>query len=319
MGTDWPGEEGSPSASAVVKTKRVVEELLRGRCAAIQLQLLLQNPPSRDGSDGSRSLSAEELAEKILRSFAEGLSVLGSCCESASAGHDHQVSPSSGESGDSKRRLNLKDRSGCHKRRCDQESKASQTWIKVSSTTQDNHAWRKYGQKMILNAKHPRSYFRCTHKYDQGCKAAKQVQRTEDDPEKFHITYIGVHTCRDIMKTPRMLITDPDTCVGESFPIKQELREEARSDLTNDIVSSADLFLITALGSSDQPNDPASVSSERMGFDNANGEPAVPTVYPFGDDADSHALGMDFLRRSVSFDGDFSFDESEFLASEVGA
>lgn len=147
MGSDWPGEEGSPSASAVVKTKRVVEELLRGRCAAIQLQLLLQNPPSRDASDGSRSLSAEELAEKILRSFAEGLSVLGSCCESASAGHDHQVSPSSGESGDSKRRLNLKDRSGCHKRRCDQESKASQTWIKVSSTTQDNHAWRKYGQK----------------------------------------------------------------------------------------------------------------------------------------------------------------------------
>ncbi|KAF8009794.1 hypothetical protein BT93_J0709 [Corymbia citriodora subsp. variegata] len=304
MGTDWV-EEGSPSSSSVVKTKRLMEGLLlQGKNSAIQLQLLLKN--SQDGSDGSGS-SSEELLGKILGSFAQGLSLLGSCSESASAGHDRRVSPSSGESGESKRRLNLKDRRGPHKR-----SKASQTWVKVSSTGEDNHAWRKYGQKMILNSKYPRSYFRCTHKYDQGCKAAKQVQRMEDDPQMFQVTYIGVHTCWDIMKTPRMLIADPDTCVDECFPIKQELREDAKSDLTNDNVPSADFFLITGLGSSDQPNGPASVSSERMGFDDANGDHAVPTMYPFGDVANSHGLEID----SLSFDGDFSFDESEFLASD---
>ena len=35
--------------------------------------------------------------------------------------------------------------------------KTTQTWAKVSHTTDDDHAWRKYGQKEILNAKHPRS------------------------------------------------------------------------------------------------------------------------------------------------------------------
>lgn len=40
-----------------------------------------------------------------------------------------------------------------------------------------------------------RSYFRCTHKPTQGCKATKQVQKQEQDPEMFQITYIGRHTC----------------------------------------------------------------------------------------------------------------------------
>ncbi|KAG6482421.1 hypothetical protein ZIOFF_059052 [Zingiber officinale] len=42
-----------------------------------------------------------------------------------------------------------------------------------------------------------RSYFRCTHKYDQGCLARRQVQQAEDDPKTFVITYDGEHTCRD--------------------------------------------------------------------------------------------------------------------------
>lgn len=40
-----------------------------------------------------------------------------------------------------------------------------------------------------------RSYFRCTHKPTQGCKALKKVQKQEQDPEMFQITYIGYHTC----------------------------------------------------------------------------------------------------------------------------
>ncbi|KZV30060.1 WRKY transcription factor [Dorcoceras hygrometricum] len=47
----------------------------------------------------------------------------------------------------------------------------------TTSLVEDGHAWRKYGQKMVLNAKHPRNYYRCTHKFDQGCQATKQVER----------------------------------------------------------------------------------------------------------------------------------------------
>lgn len=99
----------------------------------------------------------------------------------------------------------------------------------LSKTLDDGHSWRKYGQKDIQSAKYPRyvrtyiqfsnclmeptyynlilyiykyttccrSYFRCTHKTHQGCKAMRQVQVSEEDPSRYVITYLGEHTCRD--------------------------------------------------------------------------------------------------------------------------
>lgn len=60
----------------------------------------------------------------------------------------------------------------------------------------DGHSWRKYGQKDILGAKHPRAYYRCTHRNSQNCPATKQVQRTDDHPALFDVVYHGEHTCR---------------------------------------------------------------------------------------------------------------------------
>nr|WGV38226.1 WRKY [Loropetalum chinense var. rubrum] len=59
----------------------------------------------------------------------------------------------------------------------------------------DGYSWRKYGEKVILGARYPRSYYRCTHRNVQGCEARKQVHRSDDDPPIFEITYIGRHTC----------------------------------------------------------------------------------------------------------------------------
>jgi hypothetical protein len=47
-----------------------------------------------------------------------------------------------------------------------------------------------------------RAYFRCTHKYDQMCTAQRQVQRCDDDPASYRVTYIGEHTCRDPATAP---------------------------------------------------------------------------------------------------------------------
>nr|QWQ79429.1 WRKY7 [Juglans sigillata] len=60
---------------------------------------------------------------------------------------------------------------------------------------EDGYSWRKYGQKDILGAKYPRSYYRCTLRNSQNCWATKQVQRSDDDPNAFDITYRGRHTC----------------------------------------------------------------------------------------------------------------------------
>ncbi|KAL3524069.1 hypothetical protein ACH5RR_016903 [Cinchona calisaya] len=59
----------------------------------------------------------------------------------------------------------------------------------------DGYSWRKYGQKDILNSKFPRCYFRCTHQKLYQCPAKKQVQRLDDDPNIFEVTYRGDHTC----------------------------------------------------------------------------------------------------------------------------
>ncbi|KAG6523423.1 transcription factor WRKY19-like isoform X1 [Zingiber officinale] len=59
----------------------------------------------------------------------------------------------------------------------------------------DGFTWRKYGQKEILGAKYPRAYFRCTHRTSHGCPAKKQVQRSDDDPSVYDVTYHANHTC----------------------------------------------------------------------------------------------------------------------------
>ncbi|XP_076945205.1 putative WRKY transcription factor 53 [Bidens hawaiensis] len=82
--------------------------------------------------------------------------------------------------------------------------KAITTWknqIRISTdtglegNTDDGYSWRKYGQKDILGAKFPRSYYRCTYRYIHHCMARKQVQRADEDPMVFEITYRGQHTC----------------------------------------------------------------------------------------------------------------------------
>ncbi|KAF6143035.1 hypothetical protein GIB67_041103 [Kingdonia uniflora] len=59
----------------------------------------------------------------------------------------------------------------------------------------DGYTWRKYGQKEILGSMFPRGYYRCTHKNFFGCNAKKQVQRIDEDPSIYEITYYGDHTC----------------------------------------------------------------------------------------------------------------------------
>lgn len=77
-------------------------------------------------------------------------------------------------------------------------------WVRVSpggsgsvleGPLDDGYSWRKYGQKQILKAKHPRGYYRCTHRHTQGCFAKKQVQKSDQDPSIYRVIYRGEHTC----------------------------------------------------------------------------------------------------------------------------
>ncbi|XP_051143713.1 transcription factor WRKY19-like [Andrographis paniculata] len=70
----------------------------------------------------------------------------------------------------------------------------------LESQLQDGYSWRKYGQKNILGCTNPRAYYRCTHRNTQGCLATKHVQRGDDDPSLYEISYQGKHTCVTVPK-----------------------------------------------------------------------------------------------------------------------
>ncbi|CAK7343544.1 unnamed protein product [Dovyalis caffra] len=191
---------------------KAIDELVRGQEIAKRLKLVMNRSTGADGY-----LSAGDLVMEIMNSFNSTLSILkrgefdefvsqipantqmGSPC------WDGRKSEDSGESGRSTTAtLKVKDRRGCYKRR-----KNSHSWMnEASALTDDGHAWRKYGQKLILNAKYPRSYFRCTHKFDQHCQATKQVQRVQEEPPLYRTTYHGHHTCKNLLKASHFVL-DP--------------------------------------------------------------------------------------------------------------
>ncbi|XP_075522750.1 putative WRKY transcription factor 53 [Primulina tabacum] len=84
----------------------------------------------------------------------------------------------------------------------------------LEGPTGDGFSWRKYGQKYILGAKYPRSYYRCTYRHVQNCWATKQVQRSDDDLTVFDLTYKGRHTCN---------LSSTNTVPPPATPEKQEL------------------------------------------------------------------------------------------------
>ncbi|KAG2285197.1 hypothetical protein Bca52824_044801 [Brassica carinata] len=83
----------------------------------------------------------------------------------------------------------------------------------------DNHTWRKYGQKEILGSKFPRAYYRCTHQKLYNCPAKKQVQRLNDDPFTFRVTYRGSHTCHIYSTAPTVSAAAPTAPVTTSLSI----------------------------------------------------------------------------------------------------
>ncbi|XP_010253044.1 PREDICTED: probable WRKY transcription factor 70 [Nelumbo nucifera] len=319
----WPGNFS-------IDRKRLINSLVRGRELTTQLQTILCNRLGHE--DGS--LSTEDLLPRILRSFTEAISALksadsGEVCQNPSSTNVSSPScdgPRTEDSGESRKSPAVKDRRGDYKRR-----KVSETWTKITPTPiDDGRAWRKYGQKVILNCKYPRNYYRCTHKNDQGCAATKQVQQIEDDPPKYRTIYKGQHTCKDISKPPQFIMdsthTDSSSFVlsfqsdsdapitnqqqlqehhpffSSSFPpiIKQECQEEIPNhemeELTHNQQSSSQYFL---------PSVPTSALPSTPGSDHGD---VISGVYSCS--TSSHSLDMSFVG---DFDDVFHFDDDDFF------
>ncbi|CAH8359020.1 unnamed protein product [Eruca vesicaria subsp. sativa] len=73
----------------------------------------------------------------------------------------------------------------------------------------DGYKWRKYGQKVVKNSLHPRSYYRCTH---NNCRVKKRVERLSEDCRMVITTYEGRHN-----HIPSDDSTSPDNDCLSSF------------------------------------------------------------------------------------------------------
>ncbi|PWA49388.1 WRKY family transcription factor [Artemisia annua] len=80
-------------------------------------------------------------------------------------------SPSNPEKGRMKMRRKLREPRFCFQTRSDVD------------VLDDGYKWRKYGQKVVKNSLHPRSYYRCTH---SNCRVKKRVERLSEDCRMQH-------------------------------------------------------------------------------------------------------------------------------------
>ncbi|KAI6678900.1 hypothetical protein NL676_039696 [Syzygium grande] len=175
-------------------------ELTQDRELTKQLQHELHLAVS-SSSTSSDDQTQETLIHRILASCDEAMSTLnaeplvGGCSQQLS-----ELPPSHGGSPMSRRDSNRDLNVGSSPRKREPMQPWTK-WVRVAPGSglegplDDGFSWRKYGQKEILGAKYPRGYYRCTHRYVRGCLATKQVQRSDDDPTVFEITYYGKHTC----------------------------------------------------------------------------------------------------------------------------
>ncbi|XP_061339206.1 probable WRKY transcription factor 70 [Gastrolobium bilobum] len=306
--------------SVSAKWKRVIiRELLQGQKSATQLKVLLEKPFEDDGS-----FSSEELVTNILRSFTEALSIITSSSEPGCGGevaHQNLLNSgengtpfTSGDSGESRKRSSPARKVG---RGCYQRRKGAQTRTTLSNTTDDNHSWRKYGQKEIQNSKFPRSYFRCSSKYDQGCKATKQVQLTQENPDMYKIMYIGIHTCKATPKATH-LVTDSST--WESFILNSDPDSNIPNEQDHHISSPS----LTKKQEYPKENNSSDVTDHELDpsllSDLKDSEPSKPVIMPLkmeSVNADScivfQHLDIDFEVESVHLATDFHFDENQLL------
>ncbi|XP_019706049.1 transcription factor WRKY45-1 [Elaeis guineensis] len=281
-------------------TQAAIGQLIKGQEAAARLEVLLQ--------ETTLGNSAIEAFKEVWDSFSRSISLLDSG-KPLETGQDPAIT------GVSKKRKTSPGevKRGASRRR----SQPTSLRMVLSKTLDDGYTWRKYGQKEIQSSKFPRAYFRCTHKFDQGCNAIRQVQRSEVDESMFIITYMGDHTCRDPSMLPQ-IISPPSlkgSCLISFGSSPTDNRQEAP------LPSSSPSYVPERHEDVLSNLSPGTSSSEYVARAAAYNE-GSKLMTPLGSTSDhgdvdsgfhssTSSLDMDFV--TDSFEDIFSFDHDGFL------
>ncbi|CAD6216672.1 unnamed protein product [Miscanthus lutarioriparius] len=196
------GGSGWRSPPATAAPRVVMDSLIEVHKGATKLQTMLEESPTPSIAAAAGTTSEVRLTlDGMMNSLSSAMSALDTT--GAGAGGSQQ------EQGRRRRRGGAAAVSGPQRRRSTRRRSHSPFVNTVTvSTLDDGNSWRKYGQKRIQVSPNPRSYYRCTHRPDQGCRATRQVQASDANPSEFIISYFGHHTCRDPSTIPLVI---PDT------------------------------------------------------------------------------------------------------------
>ncbi|KAG6409830.1 hypothetical protein SASPL_127872 [Salvia splendens] len=216
--------ENIPSDSDL---RNLVRELSQGKEMVMQLQnhLNLQSSSSHE--------SREFLLQRIMYSYDQALSMLTRNAPEPPLLPESPL-PVAGSPLSDDSDQDFTDQAS-------RKRKASARWTRkvrvgpevgIEGQLDDGYGWRKYGQKDILGAKHPRGYYRCTFRHAHGCLATKQVQKSDEDPTIFEITYRRKHTCNRALNNPSASIPVPGPECEDPNPLTQNLPFNIKTSLS---------------------------------------------------------------------------------------
>ncbi|KAL6657358.1 hypothetical protein ACP70R_005138 [Stipagrostis hirtigluma subsp. patula] len=199
------------SPAAATAPRAVVDDLIEVRERAAMLQTMLQGssptPPSAAGDASSSSTAVAAAAVELVDGMMSMLSSAMSALDTGGGGASSSSAGGRGPPGERMRKKKAGAVAAPHRRSASCQRRSHSPFFKTvtANTLNDGKSWRKYGQKHIQDSANPRSYYRCTHRPDQGCRATRQVQASETNPSEFVISYFGEHTCRDPSTIPLVI------------------------------------------------------------------------------------------------------------------
>ncbi|XP_065860237.1 probable WRKY transcription factor 53 [Euphorbia lathyris] len=291
----------------------LINELNQGRELAEQLR-------NQVNCLSSSPQTSEILVQKLLSSYEKALSMLNWNAFPVPESPNMLIaSPASDEDSKGRSQHEVSKKRKVQKR-CSEQVKKVCYGNGLEGPGGDGFSWRKYGQKDILGSSFPRGYYRCSHRHSQGCLAVKQVQRSDEDPSLFEVTYRGRHTC--VQQTDRSKLDQNQTEEQNSgqdlfvqtdkefqrFPSFSFLEEQIHQENLQNVVevspatSECNYFSTTT---SSCPDGNVSMPTPDSGL--------TDEITSFLTSADNSSVG-DFDFYNFDFDTNFTFDNLEFHA-----
>ncbi|KAL6619059.1 hypothetical protein ACP70R_034198 [Stipagrostis hirtigluma subsp. patula] len=189
----------SPSPPSSDRRHAAIQELRRGTQLAALLRQQVELIPELDRRDAAVANVSE-----ISMAMESSLSILQSESEQSSSSEAGAVAmaalASYYSSGGTGSRNGAVSRARKVRHRRGKHGEELPIWkckeVATEAPENDPFHWRKYGEKKILNAEHPRLYYKCGYSDDHRCPARKYVQQQNNsDPPVYVVTFIDEHTC----------------------------------------------------------------------------------------------------------------------------